>query len=56
MGEVVNLPNQSERLSFALDANEFAFIIAGLNELPRKFSQPLVEKLQAQVKAQTGEG
>lgn len=39
-------------LTFTLSLDEAKLILAGLQELPAKYANPLTEKLQAQAKAQ----
>lgn len=53
MGDVLSIPLQQATLR--VSAEEFNIIIAGLKQLPYVVSQPVIDRLRADVKAQLGE-
>ena len=41
-----------EKFKLELDQNQINILIAGLNELPRKISEPLVQQISNQIQSQ----
>jgi hypothetical protein len=53
MAEVMSIPVQ--KVILEVTAERFNIIIAGLKQLPYIISQPVIDELRAEVKAQVGE-